>query len=136
MALQKTKVLFSGEIGTYWKVTKVISDKKLMIIHCLLELFLDKDHADLPHADGAGLVKPFDFHVTLSEINGGLYALAYSKIKEKANTIIKAAVAHQDAIPEVIADPDNGIEGSPAVPEVPASPAVHYDEDLSGATDV
>lgn len=135
MALLKSKILPNGVTGNYWKVIKVTSSIKDKKMRCLLELFLDQAHADLPSPMGLGYVIPFDFSLTEQELSGELFSIADTKIKSVKNDIKIPAVEHRDAIAEVVADPDNGIVGSPAVPEVMAKPAVYKYPDLFGAVD-
>lgn len=122
MALLKSKTL-NGATGSYWKVTKITSDKSKMTIRCLLTFFADQAHASLIPAQSLWFAIPFDFSVNSSEINGNLFSLSYTRIKAIMNDIRTPAIA------EVVADPDNNIEGSPAIP------AVYVYPDLVGAVD-
>lgn len=83
MALNKQKTLVNGAVGEYWKVTHFTVDKMDLVIKISLELFksaIQKDIASL------GVVKSFEFPITLVELTGDLVALCYAKVKAFASS--------------------------------------------------
>lgn len=80
MALQKEKVLASGESGNYWRVSHLIFSRDTMLVS--IELALYKSAA-LAAAGAAPLPvsHKFVFPVTQQEIAGNIVGTAYAKIK-------------------------------------------------------
>jgi hypothetical protein len=80
MALQKEKVLASGESGNYWRVSHLVFKREGMVVS--VELALYKDSA-LAAAGAAPLPMSHRFTFTISqpEIAGNIVGVAYTKIK-------------------------------------------------------
>lgn len=108
MALHKSKTLRWGVTGDYWKINGINVDRATHKVTAMIALHVSSSTKDDPYIPGTG--KTYIFSATKEEMQGNLVALCYSKIKQKANTIIKPATL--------------------------STPAVYFDEDLKGATDV
>jgi len=78
MALSKLTNLDNGTSGSYWKIVQVSIDKKSMSVICRLELFLDKEHADL--GKNLGMNKVFRFNISKEDLNSNIVALGYERI--------------------------------------------------------
>ncbi len=79
MALQKEKVLPSGESGNYWRVSELHFKRSSMIVSATLSLYKS---AELAAAGSAPLPAShvFNFTITQQEIAGNVVSLAYTKI--------------------------------------------------------
>lgn len=79
MALQKEKVLPSGETGNYWRVSELSFKRQGMRVTAVMSLYKTAElaaagTAPLPHSYS------FSFTITQQEIVGNIVALAYTKI--------------------------------------------------------
>lgn len=87
MALQKQKILNSGVVGNYWKITELNVDKLSLKANFKISLYLDKAASD----GGAAPInysRFFHGSFTKEQLGGDLFALGYSFIKEQAALMI------------------------------------------------
>lgn len=84
MALKKTKTLPNGTSGNYWKIISEKYDRVSKILKVEIALF--KDSSLSQSGKHLGLVKTFEFPMTIQESIGNRTAQAYVKIRDKANT--------------------------------------------------
>ena len=138
MALIKSKTLENGATGNYFKVVNYSVNRPSKKLYVTLDLFKDETFKD---KESLNYKKNFCFDVLQSELSCDMVALCYNKVKARASTVRFPAVPYQAAVPAVPAsdgDPENGIPptiGKPAKAEVPARPAVYWDDDLFDAVD-
>jgi hypothetical protein len=80
MALQKEKVLASGESGNYWRVAHLVFSRAGMLVSVELALYKS---AALAAAGAAPLPisHRFTFVITQQEVAGNIVGVAYTKIK-------------------------------------------------------
>lgn len=86
MAIRKEKLLANGVTGEYWKITKVNVNNTNNKVTFLLSLFLDQ-----AHSSGQPILsncKKYEFTYSSEELAGNIIQLGYSKILEKAETMV------------------------------------------------
>lgn len=87
MAIKKSKILRNGSVGEYWKITKISFDPLSHNLECVLSLFVDKAKSDAGYSS-LDMNKYFNFIISNEESLGDLRGLGYTKIKDKASTMI------------------------------------------------
>ena len=80
MALQKEKVLASGESGDYWRVSNLMFKRSDMSVYIILSLYKSAALA-ASGAEALPVSHSFTFKVTQQELAGNIVGLAYTKMK-------------------------------------------------------
>lgn len=107
MAIQKTKSLPNGTQGNYWRILSITFNRETLVCTGKIGLFKDKATSD---AGGThlGIVKNFSFPFSTSDLIGStnLIALVYTRILEKANTMVTKDLEGKDLNTPVPMDQD------------------------------
>lgn len=83
MAIKKSKILPSGVVGEYWKITNESYNRLTGECIWILSLFISKDISDAGK-EPLKVTKVYKILITEQEAAGDRTALGYAKVKAKA----------------------------------------------------
>ena len=105
MALKKSKTLRNGTTGEYWKITQISLDRTSRNVTYQVSLYLNKAARD-SGCSPLDFKKTFSFTLTSEQANGDLSEIGYTKIKERASSMIPDPFSRVRPQPQIKCDLD------------------------------